>query len=120
MYEICMSGSMSEVWKRSHGPDSKAPPIERGVSSYAEPTATSPHPDSTESGRDQHQRTGQLHQDTQSALAGARHSGRLCLRDLFGCRQKRLLGRAVEIVSHQEQLRRGVVVAKEVCERHLE
>ncbi len=28
--EICMSGSMSEVWKRSHGSASEAPPDESG------------------------------------------------------------------------------------------
>jgi hypothetical protein len=30
MREICMSGSMRGMWRRSHGQDSKAPPIERG------------------------------------------------------------------------------------------
>jgi hypothetical protein len=29
MREICMSGLMRGVWKRSHGLDSKAPAIER-------------------------------------------------------------------------------------------
>ena len=30
MQEICLSGSMRGVWKRSHGQATKAPPDERG------------------------------------------------------------------------------------------
>src|SRR3981189_3416724 len=51
MRQICMSGSMSGVWKRSHGQTSEAPPDERGGNRYVRTTPPAPPPHSPQLAR---------------------------------------------------------------------
>jgi len=69
MREICMSGSMSGVWKRRQGRTGEAPPDESGGNRYVLPTATAPHLDSTILRRSRHVHDTSGHLQSAEVLA---------------------------------------------------